>query len=151
MNQFFSSGPISRINDLDPDDIERIEIIKGPAAATLYGTEASTGVINIITKQGAVGPPRWTVGRKVRHELAARSRGALPDQLRSRHAGNVISVDIVELENARGTPIFRTGRSQQYHLASAAGARSSATTSPVGTRPATAWSRRTSCASTAPD
>src|SRR5688500_11680656 len=40
------------LNDFDPDDIESIEIIKGPAAATLYGAEASAGVIQIITKRG---------------------------------------------------------------------------------------------------
>src|SRR5688572_7523988 len=45
----------SRMNDINPEDIERIEIIKGPAAATLYGTEASNGVIQIITKKGALG------------------------------------------------------------------------------------------------
>ena len=33
--------------------IESIEVLKGPAAATLYGTEAARGVINIITKRGA--------------------------------------------------------------------------------------------------
>ena len=65
VNQFFSAGPIARINDLDPDDIERVEIIKGPAAATLYGTEASTGVINVITKQGVVGPARWSVDTRI--------------------------------------------------------------------------------------
>src|SRR6478735_5532769 len=35
----------SRLNDINPQDIESIEIIKGPAAATLYGTEASNGVV----------------------------------------------------------------------------------------------------------
>lgn len=45
----------SRINDLNPEEIESIEIIKGPAAATLYGTEASNGVIQIITKKGRQG------------------------------------------------------------------------------------------------
>jgi TonB-dependent SusC/RagA subfamily outer membrane receptor len=44
-----------RINDLNPDDIESIEVVKGPAAATLYGADASTGVIQIITKRGRVG------------------------------------------------------------------------------------------------
>ena len=34
----------SRLNDISPEDIESIEVIKGPAAATLYGTEASNGV-----------------------------------------------------------------------------------------------------------
>ena len=36
---------VSVLNDINPDDIESIEIIKGPAAATLYGTEASNGVV----------------------------------------------------------------------------------------------------------
>ena len=50
-----SRYPPSRINDINPDEIESIEIVKGPAAATLYGTEASNGVINILTKRGARG------------------------------------------------------------------------------------------------
>ncbi len=49
----------SRINDINPENIESIEIIKGPAAATLYGTEASSGVIQIITKKGRAGETRW--------------------------------------------------------------------------------------------
>ena len=48
---------VSRMNDLNPEDIASIEIIKGPAAATLYGTEASSGVIQIITKRGVTGRP----------------------------------------------------------------------------------------------
>lgn len=45
----------SRLNDLNPEDIESIEIVKGPAAATLYGADASAGVIQIITKKGQSG------------------------------------------------------------------------------------------------
>ena len=45
----------STMNDLNPNDIESIEIVKGPAAATLYGADASAGVIQIITKKGRVG------------------------------------------------------------------------------------------------
>lgn len=48
------------LNSISPQDIDRIEIIKGAAASTLYGTEASAGVIQIFTKQGASGQPRWT-------------------------------------------------------------------------------------------
>ncbi len=51
--------PPSRLNDIDPEDIQSIEIIKGPSAATLYGTEASNGVINIITKKGHAGKPTF--------------------------------------------------------------------------------------------
>lgn len=50
----------SPLNDVNPNDIERIEIIKGAAAATLYGTEAAAGVIQIFTKQGHTGKPQWT-------------------------------------------------------------------------------------------
>ncbi|HUP01341.1 MAG TPA: SusC/RagA family TonB-linked outer membrane protein [Gemmatimonadota bacterium] len=53
-------GP-SRLNDIVPENIESIEIIKGPAAATLYGTEAAAGVIHIITKKGQAGDTRWNV------------------------------------------------------------------------------------------
>jgi len=49
-----------RFDDIDPNSIERIEILKGAAAATLYGTEASNGVIQIFTKRGQQGAPRWT-------------------------------------------------------------------------------------------
>ncbi len=44
-----------RLNDINPDDIESIEIVKGPAAASLYGADASAGVIQIITKRGKIG------------------------------------------------------------------------------------------------
>lgn len=50
----------SRLDDIDPSSIERIEILKGAAAATLYGTEASNGVIQIFTKRGRQGQASWT-------------------------------------------------------------------------------------------
>ena len=49
-----------RLNNLNPDDIESIEVVKGPAAATLYGADASAGVIQIITRKGRAGVPRFT-------------------------------------------------------------------------------------------
>ena len=50
-----SAGPggnTSRLDDINPESIERVEILKGAAAATLYGSEASNGVIQIFTKRG---------------------------------------------------------------------------------------------------
>lgn len=49
----------SRFNDINPEEIENIEVIKGPAAAALYGTAASNGVIQITTKRGRSGKTRW--------------------------------------------------------------------------------------------
>mgnify|MGYP001555404353 FL=1 len=54
-NQGFGANTTTRWNDFNPDDIESIEIVKGPAATTLYGTEAANGVIQIITKKGQLG------------------------------------------------------------------------------------------------
>ncbi|MGE3615359.1 MAG: SusC/RagA family TonB-linked outer membrane protein [Gemmatimonadales bacterium] len=50
----------SFFNDLNPEEIESIEVVKGPSAATLYGTQAANGVIRITTKRGKAGPARWT-------------------------------------------------------------------------------------------
>jgi TonB-dependent SusC/RagA subfamily outer membrane receptor len=50
----------SPLNDINPEDIDRIEIIKGAAATTLYGTEAASGVIQIFTKHGTAGKPVWS-------------------------------------------------------------------------------------------
>lgn len=52
-------GSPSRLDDINPDAIERIEVLKGAAAATLYGTEASNGVIQIFTRNGMVGAPKF--------------------------------------------------------------------------------------------
>src|SRR5947209_16904623 len=54
-------GYPSRLDDINPESIERIEILKGAAAATLYGTEASSGVIQIFTKAGSRGAPRFDI------------------------------------------------------------------------------------------
>ncbi|MCB0155883.1 MAG: TonB-dependent receptor plug domain-containing protein, partial [Anaerolineae bacterium] len=48
----------NRLVDLNPSDIERIEIIKGAAAAAVYGSRASNGVVQIFTKKGVQGKPR---------------------------------------------------------------------------------------------
>ncbi len=49
----------SALDAINPSDIESIEVIKGPAAATLYGAEAAAGVIQIITKKGRPGAVTW--------------------------------------------------------------------------------------------
>jgi len=54
-------GAVSVLQSISPQDIERIEVIKGAAASTLYGTDATAGVIQIFTKRGQPGDrARWT-------------------------------------------------------------------------------------------
>ena len=54
------STNFSLLNTLNPEEIQDIEIVKGPSAATLYGTSAANGVIVITTKKGRAGAPRWS-------------------------------------------------------------------------------------------
>jgi TonB-linked SusC/RagA family outer membrane protein len=61
-NQVANNGifmATSRIDDIDPDEIESIDILRGPSAASLYGSDAANGVIVIKTKRGKAGPARW--------------------------------------------------------------------------------------------
>ncbi|HMJ71009.1 MAG TPA: SusC/RagA family TonB-linked outer membrane protein [Cyclobacteriaceae bacterium] len=48
----FTSQPTNRLNDIAPENIESINILKGPAAAALYGSRAGAGAIVITTKSG---------------------------------------------------------------------------------------------------
>jgi TonB-linked SusC/RagA family outer membrane protein len=51
----------SRLNDINPEDVEKFDVLKGPAASALYGTAAANGVIQITTKHGRSGKTRFTV------------------------------------------------------------------------------------------
>jgi TonB-dependent SusC/RagA subfamily outer membrane receptor len=52
------ADPVNRIADLNPADIASIEILKGAAASSIYGSKASNGVVVITTARGKAGLPR---------------------------------------------------------------------------------------------
>jgi TonB-linked SusC/RagA family outer membrane protein len=56
----FTSTRVNRLSTLNPDEVESIDIIKGPSAAALYGTAAANGVVVIKTKRGQIGRPQWS-------------------------------------------------------------------------------------------
>ncbi|MGH7498297.1 MAG: SusC/RagA family TonB-linked outer membrane protein [Gemmatimonadales bacterium] len=113
-----SYADFNALDLVDPEDIEKIEVIKGPSAATLYGTEASAGVIQIITKKGAG-------GGKAKIDLSIRqgtnwfmdAEGRIPiNYWKNPATGEIVTENLVALEDARGTPIFRSGHTQDYNL-----------------------------------
>ena len=113
--QGFGSGVVNRLNDINPEDIESIEIIKGPAAATLYGTEAANGVIQILTKKGRSGAPEWGLtvrqGANWFHDAENRIEanwGLDPA------SGQPFQNNLFESERALGNTIFNTGHLQSY-------------------------------------
>lgn len=92
-------GPLS---DINPADIERLEIIKGSAATSLYGSEAAAGVIQIFTKRGRPGAPVWTAQV---NQGANRLRPFAPE------ANPYLNMD----------PFLRTGHIQKYSLSVSGG------------------------------
>jgi TonB-linked SusC/RagA family outer membrane protein len=114
--QGFGSQSISRWNDIDPDDIESIEVIKGPAAATLYGTEAANGVVQIITKKGAQGAPRFTARISQGANWFQNPEGRLWENW-GMVDGELQSITFSDLQdNWPDTDFFRTGHQQTYDV-----------------------------------
>ncbi|BDD08838.1 SusC/RagA family TonB-linked outer membrane protein [Fulvitalea axinellae] len=68
--------PVPSINDIAPDDIESISVLKGPAAAALYGSRAGGGVILITSKNGG---NRNTLGLELRSSVTVQNPGILPE------------------------------------------------------------------------
>jgi len=106
----------SRLNDINPEDIESIEIIKGPAAATLYGTEASNGVVQIITKRGSNSAPHWDFTTRQGQNWLANPEGRA-GLLWSRNAatGQLESLNLYRyaIDSGPGA-IFHRGSNQGY-------------------------------------
>ncbi|AFL85413.1 TonB-linked outer membrane protein, SusC/RagA family [Belliella baltica DSM 15883] len=55
----------NRLADLNPADIESIEVLKGPSAAAIYGTRANAGVIIITTKRGSEGKTKVSLSQDI--------------------------------------------------------------------------------------
>jgi TonB-dependent SusC/RagA subfamily outer membrane receptor len=120
----------SRLDDLNPEDIENIEIVKGPAAAALYGTAASNGVLYITTKQGRAGKTRWSAhagGGPVKETATFPANFAALDA-----DGGLCTTDLVAIGACSVTstqsfnPLetfspFTTGSTQNYGLSVAGG------------------------------
>ena len=120
----------SRVGDLNPEEIESIEIVKGPSAATLYGTDAANGVIVIRTKRGVAGRPQWTAYTE---QTAVTDRNDYPLAYRSWRTGTTAATNSTPANGVQCTLV---------QVAAAACTRDSLTTynlfddeeaSPVGT------------------
>lgn len=115
-NQSFGAATTTRWNDFNPDDIESIEIVKGPAATTLYGTEAANGVIQIITKKGSVGKTMWDFNMRQGANWFSDPQGRLWTNFDTNASHDTVSENYTDLEKAYGQPIFTTGHRQGYDV-----------------------------------
>src|SRR5919112_6561054 len=100
-------NPVNRIADLNPEDIERIEVLKGGSAAAIYGSKATNGVVVITTKRGQVGKPQFSISQR----LGMFSRA---NQLGSRTFGTLDEALSVFSDTAAVTAAFQPGRSFNF-------------------------------------
>jgi TonB-linked SusC/RagA family outer membrane protein len=94
---------VNRIADLNPEDIERIEVLKGGSAAAIYGSKATNGVVIITTKRGQAGKPQFTISQKVGFSSRANTLG-------SRTYGSLAEALSVFSDTAGVTAAFQPGR-----------------------------------------
>ena len=66
----------NRLSDLNPSDIENVEVLKGAAASAIYGSQATNGVIVITTKKGSMGQPKFNVSQHFGTYQLIRKRGS---------------------------------------------------------------------------
>lgn len=71
----FQDNPSNRVADLDPEDIDRIEILKGASTAAIYGARAAAGVVIITTKKGKSGKPKIEVGQSIGQQMQLNKLG----------------------------------------------------------------------------
>lgn len=67
---------VNRIADVNPEDIESIEILKGASASAIFGGRASNGVVIITTKRGQVGKPQVSIGQRLGFSELSRTVGS---------------------------------------------------------------------------
>lgn len=117
-----NSAVAGRLNDINPEDIESIQVIKGPAAATIYGTEAANGVIQIITKKGAGVKPQLAAQMQQGTIYFRDAAGRMPTNYYPDSTGTIVGYNAISALAAQGTPAFKTGQARQYSVALSGGA-----------------------------
>ncbi len=88
----------NRLSDINPADIDRIEVIKGGAAAAIYGSRASNGVVQIFTKRGKLGKPKITFGTSVNFNSLRKKIDFNQAPLDWVNAGDVTDLSTVPVE-----------------------------------------------------
>jgi TonB-linked SusC/RagA family outer membrane protein len=105
VNSSNQDAVVNRIADLNPNDIESIEILKGASAASIYGSRAAAGVVVITTKRGRAGGARYTASQRLGYAEISRTLGSRQwTAERAIAAGYVDKSDVGEYFNPDGSP-----------------------------------------------
>ncbi len=106
-NNFVGNIGQNRAVDINPNDIERIEVLPGAAAAAIYGSRANAGVIQIFTKRGSSGAPVVTFSTSV--QVNQLRKKLLVNQAPTKFGGSpdVQTQDILTPALTNTTPVTR--------------------------------------------
>jgi TonB-linked SusC/RagA family outer membrane protein len=100
-------NPVNRIADLNPEDIDRVEVLKGGSAAAIYGSKATNGVVVITTKRGQLGKPQFSISQRVGFSSRANSLG-------TRTFGSLAEALSVITDTAKVTAAFQPGQTFDF-------------------------------------
>lgn len=97
----------NRLVDINPNDIERIEVLNGAAAAAIYGSRANAGVVQIFTKRGSTGAPVITFSHKVMASELRKSVEVNQAPVKFGGSPDVVTQDILVTSLTTTSPVTR--------------------------------------------
>lgn len=97
----------NRLVDINPNDIERIEVLNGAAAAAIYGSRANAGVVQIFTKRGSTGAPVISFSHNVMVSKLRKSVDVNQAPVKFGGSPDVVTQDILLTALTTTSPVSR--------------------------------------------
>lgn len=113
-SNFVGSIGQNRLADINPADIERIEVLNGAAAAAIYGSRANAGVVQIFTKRGASGAPVISFSTNIMANELRKKVGVNNAPVKFGGSPDVFTQDIITLVGTPAALVTTTSPVQRY-------------------------------------
>ncbi|MFN0181817.1 MAG: TonB-dependent receptor [Gemmatimonadales bacterium] len=106
----FPSHLPSRINDFEVDEIESVTVLRGPAAAAIYGSDGANGVVELVTRRPVGGPTRFAARINAGTTWLADPEGRFPSNYYLGRDNRIHEFNVLAFNRARGYPdVFSNG------------------------------------------
>lgn len=111
----------NRMVDINPNDIERVEVLNGAAAAAIYGSRANAGVVQIFTKRGRSGAPQISFSTQYLTSSLRKQVGVNTSPLKFGGSPDVYTQDIIQTPLLTNTTAVTRYNYQDYIFRTASG------------------------------
>ncbi len=108
-----AANTTSAIDNLNPNDIESVQVLKDAAAASIYGARAANGVVIITTKQGKSGAAKITVDSYYGTNYVSKS--SFPNVLNAAEFGQLYWKELQGAFESSGNPAYTVGGASWKH------------------------------------